>query len=173
MRAALRATTPLTVAAMMLLAIVLAITAPGTDARPIDPAFETSPARRCPPGWVEAKPPLNPELGCVSDTIVAATGDSAHPDHCPAGWIPATDPVNHELKCLNNTLTANPTPTPTPCATPNGCFVAIERPIVVQIDPDLIGADDLTGAPCPEGSAIHPAYVEYGCIPYGAGPWAE
>ncbi len=64
--------------------------------------------------------------------------------------------------------------TPTPCSAPLGCLVAEPAsPRIVTIDAGLIGADDLTDEPCPEGSAIHPAYVEYGCIPYGAGPWAE
>ena len=29
------------------------------------------------------------------------------------------------------------------------------------------------GGECPDGSAIHPYYTEYGCIPYGQGPWAS
>lgn len=172
MHAALRATTPLTVAAMMLLTIVLILTAQGAGAQRIGPSKETVPGNACPPGWVEAKPPLNRELGCVSNTFVAVGTSSEHPGHCPAGWIPATDPLNPDLTCINNTLVANPTPTP--CSAPLGCLVAEPAiPRIVTIDAGLIGADDLTDEPCPEGSAIHPAYVKYGCIPYGAGPWAE
>ncbi|MCC6791976.1 MAG: hypothetical protein IT336_09830 [Thermomicrobiales bacterium] len=108
----------------------------------------------------------------MSDTFVVVDTSSEHPGHCPAGWIPATDPLNSDLTCINNTLVANPTPTP--CSAPLGCLVAEPAsPRIVMIDAGLIGADDLTDEPCPEGSAIHPAYVEYGCIPYGAGPWAE
>ncbi len=131
--------------------------------------------------------PLNEDLGCVNNTLVAgvvagdATGGSLpgsgtggdgsrHPDHgCPEGYV---------LKLL---LKQNPDGSLTffyGCVKDGGGVVTgpddittgATEPVVAYVS--WTGPAVLTVEPCPEGSARHPDYLEYGCIPYGAGPWA-
>ena len=141
----------------------------------------------CPPGWVPARSPLNEDLGCVNNTLVAGTvagdatggghvpdlwatgGSQHHPGHCQEGYV---------LKLL---LKQNPDGSLTfsyGCVKEDGGIVTgpddiatgSSEPVVAYVA--WTGPDILTVPPCPEGSARHPHYPEYGCIPYGSGPWA-
>ena len=77
MRAMLRPIASLSFATMMLLVLTFAITVGGADARPISQKSKSTvldranPEPGCPPGWVQAVPPLNPALGCLPNTITS------------------------------------------------------------------------------------------------------
>jgi len=130
----------------------------------------------CPPGWVPAQSPLNEDLGCINNTEAAGAvagdgtgGGTRHPGHgCQEGYV---------LKLL---LKQNPDGSLTffyGCVKDGGGIVTgptditsgATEPVVAYVA--WTGPDVLTVPPCPEGSARHPSYPEYGCIPYGSGPW--
>ncbi len=140
----------------------------------------------CPPGWVPALSPLNEDLGCINNTLTAGAvagdasggvfidsgsgGGTGHPGHgCPEGYV---------QKLL---LKQNPDGSLTffyGCVKEGGGIVTgptdissgASEPVVAYVS--WTGPDVLTVPPCLEGSARHPYYPEYGCIPYGSGPWA-
>jgi hypothetical protein len=141
----------------------------------------------CPPGWVPARSPLNEDLGCVNNTLTAGivAGDATgggydpgawggdgshhHPGHCPEGFV---------LKLL---LKQNPDGSLTffyGCVKEGGGIVTgptdftagTAEPVVAHVA--WTGPAIYTVEACPEGSARHPDYLEYGCIPFGSGPWA-
>ncbi|MGH9977585.1 MAG: hypothetical protein ACRD8Z_17385, partial [Nitrososphaeraceae archaeon] len=66
----------------------------------------------CPEGFVPATPPLNPQLGCLPDTITSdpgvEPGPVIPPGGCPEGFVPATPPLNPQLGCLPESETADP-----------------------------------------------------------------
>ena len=75
---------------------------------------------QCPPGWIRATPPLNPQLGCIPNQIqtqsqpelkrqtvqIGSPNQTFAPpsNDCPPGFQQATHPVNGQLGCLPNTF---------------------------------------------------------------------
>lgn len=139
----------------------------------------------CPPGWVPARSPLNEDLGCINNTEAAGVvaGDATGGSHDPGSW--ATGGSQHhpghcqEGYVLKLLLRQNPDGSLTffyGCVKdggvtgPDDITSGATEPVVAYVA--WTGPDVLTVPPCPEGSARHPYYPEYGCIPYGSGPWA-
>ena len=87
-----------------------------------EPTRAVPPNGDCPEGTIQATPPLNPQLGCIPNTITSGpnTDDSqaslsAEPTRavppngdCPEGTIQATPPLNPQLGCIPNTITSGP-----------------------------------------------------------------
>jgi hypothetical protein len=75
---------------------------PGVDPNKCIPGNECPPV--CPEGFIRATPPLNPQLGCLPESITADPGDKPGseipPGGCPEGFIRATPPLNPQLGCL-------------------------------------------------------------------------
>lgn len=88
---------------------------------------------QCPPGWVPAVHPVNPQLGCLPGQIQAQPGSEPSqgilkrpetsvfqltpiqkrpqqqpPIGCAPGWKQATQPLNPQLGCLPTQLQATP-----------------------------------------------------------------
>ncbi len=90
---------------------------PGVDPNECIPGNECPP--ECPEGTTQASPPLNPQLGCLPNTVTSEpnsdespqrTSDSAtlanHPNgQCPEGFVQAPNP---ELGCIANNETSKP-----------------------------------------------------------------
>jgi hypothetical protein len=89
----------------------------------------------CPPGWEQAKHPLNPQLGCLPTHEQAATGgeeSDPNPGDCPEGFVKAVPPLNPALGCIAATIAVKTVGElhPDPC--PDG-WVPAEPPL----NPDL------------------------------------
>ncbi len=124
------------------------------------------PEPECPPGWVPAVSPLNEELGCINNTA-SGGGGSQHPGHgCPEGYVQKLllkQNLDGSLTFSYGCVKDGGLTGPADITTGEGRGF-----VVAQV---ATGTDVLQVPPCPDGSARHPAYPEYGCIPYGQGPW--
>jgi hypothetical protein len=94
-----------------------------------------APPKGCPPGWEQAKHPLNPQLGCLPTEETAATGvekDDPDPVGCPEGFVRAVPPLNPALGCIAATIAAKTGGELHPERCPEG-WVRAEPPL----NPDL------------------------------------
>ncbi len=81
-------------------------TAAMTVAAAAGPAGAQAAPTGCPPGFSQARPPLNPALGCLPDNItIPPLGPLGPPTGaCPPGFFRPPPPLNFQLGCLPNSL---------------------------------------------------------------------
>lgn len=103
---------------------VIALGALLTTAAPIAAVAQPPQIPGCPPGWVPATPPVNPQLGCLPGqmqarpttrpALIRKTQFKAQPKKvqlpppgCAPGWTQAVHPLNPQLGCLPTQIQAN------------------------------------------------------------------
>ncbi|MGH9950458.1 MAG: hypothetical protein ACRD5J_02440 [Nitrososphaeraceae archaeon] len=96
----------------IILVVIGIVTTLLTTVPPLQIQVQASTIGGCPEGFIPATPPLNPQLGCVPDTITSdpggQPGPGIPPGACPEGSSPATPPLNPQLGCLPDSITADP-----------------------------------------------------------------
>ncbi len=146
---------------------------PGVDPNECIPGNECPP--ECPEGTTQASPPLNPQLGCLPNTVTSEpdsdespqrTSDSAtlanNPDgQCPEGTVQASPPLNPQLGCLPNTVTLEPDSDESPQRTSDSATLAIPpkdecpKGFVQAPNPDLgCIANNETSKPSSKGNFV-------------------
>ncbi len=97
---------------------------PGVDPNECVPGNECPP--ECPEGFIPAAPPLNPQLGCIPNTVTSEPSSDESPERtsdtatlaippngeCPEGTTQASPPLNPQLGCIPNNETLEPNDEP-------------------------------------------------------------